>query len=222
LIAGPDGWMLSPEGAVIHPAESVAVIADVHLGYEWARAAGGDVIPAHSLAETLARLGNLLDQVAFRRLVVAGDLVERPSPCPRTWVDMRRLKQWLDEKGVELIALRGNHDPPSKPPLPLSLAIDGWTIGHGHRPIRGSRTISGHHHPILRASGVAAPCFLVGPGRIVLPAFSPNAAGLNVLGEVPTAWLEPGLRCVAGLGRTVLDFGLLSTLRAGTTGAGRG
>ena len=33
-----DGWHLTPEGAAIHLAEKTAVVADLHLGYEWARA----------------------------------------------------------------------------------------------------------------------------------------------------------------------------------------
>ena len=53
-IASLDCWQLTPEGAVIHPGERTAVIADLHLGYEWARGAAGDCVPAHSLDETLA------------------------------------------------------------------------------------------------------------------------------------------------------------------------
>src|SRR4051812_1629615 len=48
-----EDWQLTPEGAAIHPGEKTAVIADVHLGYEWARGLAGDCVPAHSLAETL-------------------------------------------------------------------------------------------------------------------------------------------------------------------------
>jgi uncharacterized protein len=51
-----ESWRLTPEGAAIHPGERTAVIADVHLGYEWARGSAGDCVPAHSLDETLARL----------------------------------------------------------------------------------------------------------------------------------------------------------------------
>jgi metallophosphoesterase superfamily enzyme len=80
VIAGPDGWGLAPEGAAVHPGERLAVIADVHLGYEWARASGGDMVPAHSLAETLAKLTTLLDRARIGRLVVAGDLVESSWP----------------------------------------------------------------------------------------------------------------------------------------------
>src|SRR4051794_12499734 len=82
---GPEGWCLVPEGAAIHLGERTAVIADVHLGYEWARGAGGDCLPAHTLDETLGKLARLLNRGggAIERLVVAGDLVESPRPCRR-------------------------------------------------------------------------------------------------------------------------------------------
>src|SRR5262245_62625557 len=70
-----DSWELTPEGAAIHRGERTAVIADVHLGYEWARGAAGDCVPAHSLVETLGRLERVLGRAAIARLIVAGDLV---------------------------------------------------------------------------------------------------------------------------------------------------
>ena len=213
LYPGPDGWLLAPEGAAIHPPERVAVIADVHLGYEWARATGGDCLPAHSLSETLEQLTRLLARVAIARLIVAGDLVESPRPCRRTADDVRRLEVWLAARGIDLVALAGNHDPPRVPPRPATWEVAGWTIGHGHRPLGAPRTLSGHLHPVLRAGGLTAPCFLVGPRTIVLPAFSPNAAGWNVAsGDVPTSWRDESMRCVAGTGRELLDFGPLPAL----------
>ena len=220
MIAGPGGWLLAPEGAAVHPGERTAVIADVHLGYEWARARGGDCLPAHSLDETLAKLAALLARApAVDRLVIAGDLVESAKPCPRTASDVRKLVAWLRARGVEPALVQGNHDP-RRAPAPLSIEVAGWTVAHGHRPISGARTISGHHHPVLRAGGLTAPCFLVGPTTIVLPAFTPNAAGLPVgSAAMPASWLGDGLRCVAGLGDAVLDFGplpaLIATLRGG-------
>jgi putative SbcD/Mre11-related phosphoesterase len=212
LHAGPDGWRLAPEGAAVHPDAQVAVIADVHLGYEWARGRGGDALPAHSLAETVARLEPLLARRAITRLIVAGDLVESPRPCARTADDVHRLTGWLSARRVALIVLAGNHDPAQTPPLPDRTAVAGWTIAHGHRPIRASRTIIGHHHPALRARGAAAPCFLVGPESIVLPAFSPNAAGWNVATACPRNWSGRALRCVACAGGEWLDFGPVDQL----------
>lgn len=208
------GWSLAPEGAAVHCEERVAVIADVHLGYEWARGAGGDSLPAHSLAETLARLTTLLKRASIDRLVVAGDLVESAAPCARMANDVRVLIAWLEDRGVTLVWLMGDHDPRRPSSLALTCVVAGWTIGHGNRPIAGDRLIFGHHHPVLRMEGLTAPCFLVGPKTIALPAFSPNAAGLNILStSLPEPLREKSLRCVAGMGLELLDFGPVSTLR---------
>jgi uncharacterized protein len=203
-------WTFCPEGAAIHAGERVAVIADMHLGYEWARGRAGDLLPAHSLAETLDKLTRLLERVGFDRLVVAGDMVESSLPCSQTEEDIEHLVSWLSARGVELIALRGNHDPPRQPPLAETLDVGGWTIGHGDEPIVGSRVIFGHHHPVLRAAGTTAPCFLVGPTMIVLPAFSRNAAGLAVNScSLPPELRKEALRCWASTGEELLDFGVI-------------
>lgn len=211
--SGPGGWILTPEGAALHPAERTAVIADVHLGYEWARAAKGDCLPAHSLAETVEKLASLLDRGPVDQLIVAGDLVESPLPCRRTAEDLGGLTRWLEARRVNLLLVPGNHDPRQPAGTRQTREVAGWTIGHGHRPIEAPRSISGHIHPVLRAGGVTAPCFLVGERTIILPAFSPNAAGWNVLAGFPdsSAPDEP-LRCVAGAGGELLDFGPIATL----------
>jgi putative SbcD/Mre11-related phosphoesterase len=217
-------WRLTPEGAAIHRVERTAIVADLHLGYEWARGASGDCVIAHSLDETRARLARVLERAPLARLVVAGDLVESARPCARTLNDVRQLRRWLAERGVELLTLEGNHDErlcrpgernrPSVASLQQHCAVASWTIGHGHRPIPGKRTISGHHHPVLGIERTVAPCFLVGPRNIVLPAFSANAAGCDVArAAVPREWLTIPLRCLASTGCEVLDFGPLTELR---------
>ena len=205
--------MLTPEGAALHVEHRVAVIADVHLGYEWSRGAGGDCLPSHSLRETIDKLGRLLSRAKIDHLIVAGDLVESPRRCRRTEADLLQLYRWLDDRGVKLVPILGNHDPQGRNRPPLSMNLEGWTIHHGHRVIDAAKTISGHHHPVLRSSGLTAPCFVVGPEKIVLPAFTPNAAGLPVgsLGT-PDDWLRGDLRCVAGLDGVLLDFGPLLAL----------
>lgn len=208
MIEGPDGWMMTPEGGLLHVEHRVGVVADLHLGYEWARGSGGDCLPAHSLAETIEGLGSMIGRAAIDRLIVAGDLVESARPCPRTSADIRRLTDWLGTKGVTLILIRGNHDPQKVGNFPLSLEIGGWTISHGHRPVGGTRSIIGHHHPVLRAGGITAPCFVAGPRLIALPAFTKNAAGLPIgSAGMPRGWMADANRCVASLGGEVLDFG---------------
>jgi putative SbcD/Mre11-related phosphoesterase len=205
------------------------MIADVHLGYEWARGAAGDCVPAHSLAETIKKLERLLERSPIDRLVVAGDLVETPRPCARTAADLGRLVRWLRERSVRLVLIEGNHDRSlawmvrskgfggvaAAPVLQSQLLVSGWTIVHGHRQVPADRLISGHHHPVLRVSGHPAPCFLVGAGRIILPAFSANAAGVDVASaRLPAVWLQCALHCLASTGVELLDFGPLKTLQA--------
>ena len=213
-----------PKRAAIHPGEQTAVVADLHLGYEWARAAAGDCVITHSLDETLARLELLLSHANVARLIVAGDLVESPRPCRRTRDDVQRLREWLAGRGVTLLALAGNHDRGwcrpsgrgslSAEPVSATCDVSRWTIGHGHEPIAGERTISGHIHPVLCVERTVAPCFLVRAKRIILPAFSSNAAGLDVgTAAVPKSWLAGRVRCLASTGSELLDFGLLADLR---------
>ena len=106
---------------------------------------------------------------------------------------------------MRLELVEGNHDrslpwiaghprlvaatPP--PALQSHLLVAGWTIAHGHRPVPANRLITGHHHPVLRVSGHPAPCFLASNGRIILPAFSSNAAGLDVAtARLPKSWVQ--------------------------------
>jgi len=222
-------WQFLPQGAAVHAGSRTAVIADVHLGYEWARGAAGDCVPAHSLDETVERLESVLARGDIERLVVAGDLVESPRPCHRTANDVFRLTRWLADRGVHLVLTLGNHDRglagavaraagiacALAPVLTQSLCIDGWTIAHGHRSVRAGRLILGHHHPVLRINGHTTPCFLVSPERIFLPAFSRNAAGLNVTrARLPYTGNVDGLRCLACTGDELLDFGPLASLIA--------
>lgn len=213
MIEGPDGWIMTPEGGLLHVEHRVGVVADLHLGYEWARGAGGDCLPAHSLRETIDTLDAMIGRVAVDRLVVAGDLVESAKPCSRTSADVRQLSGWLKVRGISLILVRGNHDPQRVGNFPLSLDIGGWTISHGHRRVAGERAIIGHHHPVLRAGGITAPCFVAGPRLIALPAFTKNAAGLPIgSAGMPRGWSSDDNRCFAALGGELLDFGPIPEL----------
>jgi metallophosphoesterase superfamily enzyme len=69
--------------------------------------------------------------------------------------------------------------------------------------------VHGHIHPCLRWGGQAAPCYLLTSDRLVLPAFSTDAAGVNVLGD--RRWSK--YQCQAIVGGEVLDFGRVGEMR---------
>jgi metallophosphoesterase superfamily enzyme len=68
-------------------------------------------------------------------------------------------------------------------PLPQfadGFELAGWHIVHGDQPIADTHAVMGHWHPAVRRNGRKVPCFLARGGQIVLPAFSLDAAGVEV------------------------------------------
>ena len=207
-------WLLTPARAAIHLPTATAVVSDLHLGYAAARRRGGDAVPATGLEEILAPLRGALAAHTVRRLVIAGDLFEA-GRCRET---EERLLAWLHEVGVELLGVvPGNHDrglSPGKSLLPLCETppvLGRWRVVHGDAPLPDAPVVQGHLHPCLRLSAprLSAPCYLLGERNLVLPAYSADAAGVNVLAA--REW--GGCRCYAIAGERVLDFGELDTLR---------
>src|SRR5262245_29901145 len=179
-------WLLTPERAVIHLPTATAVTADLHLGYEQARQRRGEAIPAGGIDDVVAALTVLTTDYRVRRLVVAGDLVEDRSGA----AVVHELLAWLGAAGVELTGIApGNHDQglgkdlKDVPLFPAGIELGGWRVVHGDGRLPRGRLVLGHFHPCLRwGKRIAAPCYLVGDRRIFLPAFSADAAAVNVLG----------------------------------------
>jgi putative SbcD/Mre11-related phosphoesterase len=205
-------WELTPSRAAVHLPTKTAVVADVHLGYGEARQAAGDVVPAMPVAAVLAPLRQAIAAHGARRLVVAGDLFEAgPSAAL-----VKDLLAWLRGEGVELAAVvPGNHDRGIEKGYGLPVAagglnLGGWRVVHGDGSRPPGRVVQGHEHPWLRwGNGLSAPCYLVAADHLVLPAFSPDAAGGNVLHDA--RWSAH--RCYAIAGDGILDFGELAGIR---------
>jgi putative SbcD/Mre11-related phosphoesterase len=206
-------WLLTPERAAVHLPTATAVIADLHLGYDQVRCRAGEALPAFGLEETVAALTAIVARHGVRRLVIAGDLFEDGRQSGAAAVLLDRLREVrLEFAGV----IPGNHDrglDPAAAPFPLcpgGVKLGRWRVVHGDGPLPRGRVVHGHVHPCLRWSGRrTAPCFLAGPQRLVLPAFSPDAAGVNVRGD--PRWRS--LRCYVPAGDQVLDFGEVGKLR---------
>jgi metallophosphoesterase superfamily enzyme len=204
-------WLLTPVRAALHLPTGTVVASDLHLGFGRSRQASGDAVPELLVAGILAPLATLKRHGATR-LLVAGDLFE--AGYRKAVAD--QLTAWCQSVGLDLAGLvPGNHDRGlvERPDLPVcreGVLLGSWLVVHGDEALPDVPTIQGHEHPCLRLSGrVQAPCYLIGAGRIVLPAFSRDAAGVSVVG-VPR-WR--GYRCAAIVGEQVLDFGDAYELR---------
>lgn len=207
-------WNLTAARAAIHLPTATAVVADLHLDYAETRRRRGDAIPIPPLSQVLAPLEWAIRRHRVHRLIVAGDLFEAGFQLDSA----RAFRRWVDEQGIEFLGIvPGNHDrglDDGQGILPVckeQVCVGGWSIIHGDTTETGCKRVQGHIHPSLRlpTQGVAAPCFLVSDEQIVLPAFSADAAGVNVLGH--DEWRH--CRCLVIVGSEVLDFGRVADLR---------
>ncbi len=226
-------WLLTPQRVAVHWPTSTAVVADLHLGYAEARRRRGDAVPNESMSALLEPLLRVKLQHAARRLVIAGDLLE-DGYCRDA---LSAFREWVERSGMELLAVvPGNHDKDlvssadSKGQLPLypeGVSVGEWRIVHGDGLLPDAPVVHGHDHPYLRWSPksranrprfshsrfapdtIDGPCFLTGPQRLILPAFSKEAAGVNIL-SMPR-WRAFCCHIVAE--DRLLDLGQVSTLR---------
>lgn len=214
-----DDWLLSAHRAAVHLPTATAVIADLHLGYNQVRRRHGEAVPGSTLDYVADRIRLLCAEQHVSRLVIAGDLYEdarHPGPAGD-------LVGMLAGHGIEVVAVvPGNHDrqlgraAPLLPLAPDGVELGRWRVLHGDGPPARGWVVQGHVHPCLRWRDLNAPCYLIGPRRLVLPAFSADAAGANVLGRL--SWYT--YRCGVIAGDRVLDFGPLARLRQRLAGAG--
>ena len=206
-------WLLTPWRVAVHRPDATAVVADLHLGYDRVRRRGGEAVPVRTVRDELSPLLTALREVGARRLVVAGDLFEDARVERAELIE--ELAAWVTEAGVELAGVvPGNHDRGLGECEALKVCKGGvevgkWLAVHGDGEVPDDRpVVQGHEHPWFRwRPGVEGPCYLVGERRIVLPAYSRDAAGANVRGKARWA----AYRCCAIAGE-VLDFGELGRL----------
>ena len=199
-------WLLTPQRVAVHLPTATGVVADLHLGYNETRRRTGDAIPLLDLDKQLESLGKALKKQNVARLVIAGDLFEA-GVIPDLANEFR---QWLTAAGVEWTAIvPGNHDRAMDDRnqlglfCPEGITLDGWQVLHGNEKLPEGPVVHGHIHPALRRNGRKVPCFLAGRKRLVLPAYSQDAAGVHIAKD--RTW--HGFRCYAISRGKVMDVG---------------
>lgn len=186
-----DEWRLLPQRFAVHEPSATAVLADVHLGYTAARQRLGDAIPWRTVAEEMQPLVNAASMHELRTLVVAGDLFERGYDAGL----YQQFLEVLDRLHIDFLGLvPGNHDRGidkaslNLPQFPEGYELAGWRVVHGDQPVESTRAVLGHWHPAIRSKGRKVPCFLTLGTQLILPAFSLDAAGVDVRAD--TRWRD--------------------------------
>ena len=195
-------WLLTPQRVAIHLPTATAVVADLHLGYHDARRRCGDAIPLCDLNVQLAPLLGVLRRDTVQNLVIAGDLFEAAFDAA-IWLDVR---ERLCKTGVYFAGLiPGNHDRDllgaDVPLLADGCSLGNWRIVHGDRALPATATVLGHFHPCIRVAGRKAPCYLAAAKRLILPAYSQDAAGVSAV-----SLIRRGYRCFAIVAKEVVEM----------------
>ncbi len=214
-------WILTPYRLALHEPTRTAVIADPHLGYSDARRQAGDAVPDVSLDDQLAILKTACAALDIAGLVVAGDLCE--ARLESALID--KFLAFVAECRLEVRAIvPGNHDRgwadfrDRLPIHPDGFALGNWTIVHGDRKMPDGPIVMGHVHPAWRHGNQMRPCYLVGPNRLILPAFSRDAAG-GAVNHAPR-WI--GHQAISIDGDRIVDHGILKTSKNPRRGSLRG
>lgn len=174
----PDVW-LDARLALWLAKSRTLVVADLHWGYVESHRLQGNLLPAWGDAEIARRLDDLVATYLPAGMVWLGDSLH-------TVAGRQAAESFLARSGVPVTILRGNHDARWNRAQNLTVVTpDGYFLHHGDQPQHvpdGLVEIVGHHHPALSwydgAGGrLKLPALVLSGRRLVLPAFSPWAAG---------------------------------------------
>lgn len=192
------GWWVHVSGAVWVPEIRTVLLADAHLGYGWAQRRRGELGPVADEAASDKVLA-LAAELEPEQMVFLGDLVHAPNPAPRERLLVESTLDRLSQR-VVLTLVVGNHDrgfvrdfaTAKLRTLPAWCWQDALAL-HGDKvppPEQGRYLVLGHFHPSLVIEDNAGarqrvPVFVHSAACLVLPAFSPYAAGWDLRRGIP-------------------------------------
>jgi putative SbcD/Mre11-related phosphoesterase len=204
-----DGFIATPDRFLWHPESGTAILSDLHLGIEAVMARQGMSMPPMGMAALRRAWRNMAERLrastSGRRVVIAGDLFDSPTPDQSAIALARQLLSELPPETRTTI-IPGNHDPSPAALRELfagdaigtaeAAQVGGYCVTHGHtlsQPDAARGLIVGHQHPSVvlstRVQSAKMICYAVctmGVGKIpmlVLPTFSRGPLGSNLLTE---------------------------------------
>jgi metallophosphoesterase superfamily enzyme len=162
------------------PDLSLLVVADLHWGYAASHRARGNLLPDWGDATLGEQLDGLLADYRPAEMVWLGDVVHAAEGGVAA-------ERYLARSPVPVRLVAGNHDRRWAKTGEPSLVRGRYFFHHGDRAPAvpaGHVEVLGHHHPALAwydgaGGNLKLPAFVVTPERVVLPAFSPWAAGAD-------------------------------------------
>lgn len=186
----------------------IAVIGDLHLGYESALEDEGMYLPRINTQTIRDSLNRILCRYEPEKFVLLGDIKHdfkrAPYECRE---EVITIMDMLSD-ACEVIVVRGNHDNFLQNILSdvrleayENIDLAGFRMEHGHVDSGRRPVIIGHEHPSVRfpgqvGSGLKLQCFvhLREEGIIVIPPFSPFSSGNDLASGEEDAFMSPACR----------------------------
>ena len=173
----PGLWLDSRRAVYFEPLGLLA-IADLHWGYAVSHQAAGNLLPSWGDDEIARSLQSLILDYRPAEMIWLGDSLHALA-------GRYAAEAFLKECGVPTILLPGNHDRKWAIAKEQSVSRGAYFFHHGDTTLEiPSETVEviGHFHPAFSwndggGGRVKLPALVAGPKKIILPAFSPWAAG---------------------------------------------
>lgn len=173
----PGLWLDARRAVYFEPLRLLAV-ADLHWGYAVSHQAAGNLLPSWGDQEIEKRLTSLISDYRPTEMMWLGDSLHDLT-------GRHAAEMFLKTCELPVILLPGNHDRKWQVAKERSVSRGGFFFHHGDTSLTAptrSVEVIGHFHPAFTwydgAGGrVKLPALVRGPGKIILPAFSPWSAG---------------------------------------------
>ena len=176
---------MHPSGALFWRDASLLIVGDLHLEKGSSYHRSGQFLPPYDTAQTLARLVQVLTELAPRRLLFLGDVFHDGAAWTRMVPQDRQTLLDITE-ARDTIWVEGNHDQSFVPPGHRACAVheEGGIVFRNIMDEADQRPeISAHYHPAgvvsHRGARLRRPCFVQTSTRIVVPAFGVLTGGLD-------------------------------------------
>lgn len=205
------GHMFEPllSGALFWRAESMLLVADLHLEKFSSFAKKGQFLPPYDTGLTLKRLERDLERTGAERVVALGDSFHRDEGTS-TLLDADRLRLMALLGKSHWTWIGGNHDPsPHHLGGDCVTHLDHRGLTLTHEPRHGARgLIAGHLHPaatiVSGGSATRRPCFVHDNRILLLPAYGAGTGSMNILGPNFAGLFDHAALEVTMLGKTRL------------------
>lgn len=176
------GIWLDSRRALFIEALGVLVVADIHWGFATSHRLAGNLLPLWGDEEIAATLLQLVETFHPGEMIWLGDSLHRVA-------GRHAAEAFLRETGhrpLRIAIVTGNHDRRWPVESAHSLQRGNFYFHHGDLPSRdlapGVREVIGHFHPAVglrdgAGTRLRLPALVASERRLILPAFSPWAAG---------------------------------------------